>query len=206
MRVDIDVNPGRFLAGGPNWDPFSYWLPDRHDKLGAPPSDICRDWYTWATARNGVPAMWSRTRLVLTGNSESTILIDRFEVSVTRSDLPTAGSLTICRTGGADAIPQGVQVELDSDPPKYSWVETGGERVYSPIGLTLTRNEIDLLEVEARASQPGLYEWTATLGFVENGRRREVQIDNGGGPLLLVGGTTETALEWDGHGWQSFKA
>jgi hypothetical protein len=202
VRVAIDTNPGQFLANGPNWDPFAYWFPVATDGLDDPPSDLCRDWYSWALNHGGFSALWSRTRLILTGGTDATVLIDRFDVSVVRRDLPSAGTLTICRTGGADAVPQGIQVELDADTPGFSWVDTGGDRSYSPIGLTLSKGELDVLEVEARATEPGLYEWTATLSFVENGRRREVTIDDAGKPLLLVGGSSSDALEWSGDSWQ----
>ena len=199
IDVHIETDPGVFLAGGPNWDAFGYLLPLDLGAVGPPPSDFCRDWHEWAVSQGGIPAKWARIRVTLSGHLDATVLVDNIKVDVvSRTSIPS-GTHVLCRTGGADTIPRGFNLDLEQDPPVAQFVSVGGETVYEPLGITVKKGEVEILEIEASA-ETQLVEWTAELGLVVNGKRESAQLSNSGRPFVISGTDKHVAYEWH-DGW-----
>jgi hypothetical protein len=202
VDLHVETDPGVFLAGGPNWDPFGYLLPFSPDSLPTPPSDMCREWYRWAIDVGGVSAEWARVRLTLSGHLDATGLIDHLEVKVHRRNATREGTYVLCRTGGADAVPRGFLVTLDDDTPTATLLENGGEPAMGPLGISIQKGEIEIIEIQVEVTAADV-EWTAVLGMIVNGKRERVEVTDGGKPFRITGTEGLLPYERTAEGWQA---
>lgn len=201
VDIHVETDPGVFLAGQPNWDAFGYLVPTPLSDLGPPPSRTCREWHAWATKQRGIPAGWSRVRLTLSGHLDATVLVDQVRVHIRARRAQSDGLYVLCRTGGADAVPRGFWVDLDSDPPSVFHVDPGGEPIHAPLAVSVAKGEVEIFEIEARATR-GVVEWTAELAIVVNGKRKILPIDNSGAAFVTAGAEGFSPHEWSGSEWQ----
>ena len=201
VDIHVETDPGVFLAGDPNWDAFGYLIPTPLSDLGPPPSHTCRDWHAWATKQGGTPAGWSRVRLTLSGHLDATVLVDRLSVQIRKRRPHGDGLYVLCRTGGADAVPRGFSVDLDRDPPWVSHVDTSGEPIHAPLAISVAKGEVEIFEIEARATE-GVVEWTAELAIVVNGKRKVVPVTDGRSGFVTGGTRGFSPYEWSGTEWQ----
>jgi len=201
VDLHVETDPGVFLAGGPNWDPFGYVLPFSPAALPAPPSDTCRDWYRWAMDLGGASAGWARVRLTLSGHLDATVLVDHLEVKVHRRNTTREGTYVLCRTGGADAVPRGFLVTLDDDTPTATLLADGGEPAMGPLGISIQKGEIEIIEIQVEAMVAEV-EWTAILGMIVNGKRERVEVTDSGKPFLLAGTEGLQPHERTAEGWR----
>lgn len=201
VDIHVETDPGVFLAGDPNWDAFGYIVPRPLSDLGPPPGHICRDWHVWATKQGGIPAGWSRVRLALSGHLDATVLVDQVRIQIEKRRPQGEGVYVRCRTGGADAVPRGFSVDLDTDPPSVSHVDPGGEPIYAPLAISVAKGEVEIFEIQARA-RGEVIEWTAELAVVVNGKRKILPVSNRGSAFLTGGTEGLSPHEWSGTEWQ----
>lgn len=201
IDLHVETDPGVFLAGGPNWDPFAYVLPFDRDSTPEPPSDVCRDWHQWATELGGVSAGWARVRLTLSGHLDATVLIDQLKVKVHDCDPIREGTYVLCRTGGADAVPRGFLVKFDDDVPTATLLDDGGEPAIGPLGISIQKGEIEMIEIQVEATAADV-RWTAVLGMIVNGKRTHLEVADSGKPFLIAGTDGLPPHEWTADGWR----
>jgi hypothetical protein len=201
VDIHVETDPGVFLAGQPNWDAFGYILPYQPSELEPPPSEVCRDWHIWATKQAGIPAGWSRVRMTLSGHLDATVLVDQVRIRVHERRPRSQGAYVRCRTGGADAVPRGFTVDLDNDPPSVWPVSPGGDPANAPLAVSVSKGEVEIFEVEARATRD-IVEWTAELTVIVNGKRDLLRINDAGKPFVTAGTDGFSPLEWSGNEWQ----
>ena len=124
-KISSEVDPAVFEHGFPNWESYGYVFDLGLNQLGSPPTNVCREWRTWARSLGGVDANATKLQLTLEGRNDSEIRIDRLEIDVTRRREPLQGIHAVCPVGGAAASPRQIYVDLDADPPRVQFVERG---------------------------------------------------------------------------------
>lgn len=139
--------------------------------------------------------------MTLSGHLDATVLVDQVRIRVHERRPRSQGAYVRCRTGGADAVPRGFTVDLDNDPPSVWPVSPGGDPANAPLAVSVSKGEVEIFEVEARATRD-IVEWTAELTVIVNGKRDLLRINDAGKPFVTAGTDGFSPLEWSGNKWQ----
>lgn len=202
VRLHIEQDPAVIWAGMPDWVSFALFLPA--DKpLGVPPTSP-RAWREWVQGLGGWDLGLQTIRLTLIGASPVVVIVETPEFSVAEHEVPDGHKL-LHRTGGADISPRAINVELDSFGatfPTISWTETGGASSTRPVSFSLGKNEAEQILINISSDRQRLFEWTARLPILVDGRRHYLEIDDAGQPFKFVGGAQTSGLDWTGTSWE----
>jgi hypothetical protein len=198
-RVKTENDPAIFESGFPNWEAYGYVFPSDIEAIGIPPSDICREWRSWARARGGVDARSTKAKVTVEGRSDGTVMIDRFDIEVTARRDALAGTYVACPVGGASASPRQIYVSLDDDPPTIHFVDSGDEPVTHFL-FSLTRGEVETFLIYAVAERC-YCEWTARLSYTTHGKRESVEISDEGDTFRTTGIRNAESYAWFDGRW-----
>ncbi|GHH82742.1 hypothetical protein GCM10018793_43080 [Streptomyces sulfonofaciens] len=167
---------------------------------GSEPEDGCAGFWDWARARGGVDEDRTRMQLTVSNRGSNTLLITgmRAEVVSRRSvgRVVEAG----CRSQG-EANVYSVTIDLDRSRPYAVYVKNGVSR---PPDFTVAAGGLETFLVTAGITH-GAAEWKLAVDLVEDGRKRTVVVDDGGGrPFTTVtapAAVPRWELDPDGGGW-----
>ncbi len=194
LTVFVEADP-QIFSPEVDWTPFHYVFASTLGQIGGPPSTDCRTWHNWARGLDAADVS-TMFQLSLT-TKEETVLVDGFAVEVIRRDPPIHGVLVSCPVGGADVNPRRIEIDLDSDPPRVTYLRNPNEDdTPTDLTLSISPGEIELLEVWAFTDSCDC-DWTATLYYVVNGERHSVEITNSGEAFRTSGTRNAETWYWD---------
>lgn len=203
VRVHIETDPAIFLAGGPNWESFSFVIPRDLAAAGTPPSAICREWWKWAHSMGAADADLTQVRVTVMGLSETDVLIDALQVQALRREQALEGTQVLCPVGGAEGTPRQIHIDLDQEPPVTSYMDDGGEHT-KPFLFNLRKGEIETFYLWATAKHDSC-QWIANLQFIVNGKRHAIQIDDHGHPFHTTATTRAQSFSWYRGEWRPLR-
>lgn len=201
LAVHVETDPSVIWAGTPDWVAFQYFFPTT--ELPTPPPPNPRKWRAWAVAEGGLDLWESVVRLTIVGTAPVTVLLETPDVMVTRTPLPP-GRKVLHPVGGAEISPRAYRVDLDifgEQSPDISLVEEGDSVRQAPLSFSLERNAVEQILLRVQSQQQGLYSWRARLPILIDGKRKYVDIDDGGVPFLLAGGDLLDTSIWQDDRW-----
>lgn len=199
LIVHVETDPAIMYAGQPNWDGFAFVSDRIPSHIGQPPGPVCREWRRWISGAGIFDADRTELRVSLLGKTDSTVLVDGVRVISLARGSPH-GTKYMCPVGGAEGSPRRLELDLDWNPGVVRFVAAGDEPT-GPFLLTLARNEVEVLLIEARASRAAV-EWTAELLFLVDGKRMTVELNDAGGPFRTSGTDGLPTLMWTGTDWE----
>jgi hypothetical protein len=192
----VQVDPAlHFAPSDPGWQTYSFVTTREPRDLGRPPP-LCREWWAWARARDGVDADQTRVYVYLQGKPGTAVLITGLSVEFVSRAKPERGTHAYCPAGGAVASPRLVDIDLDTRPPDVRYAQPGDDfPARRRLPLTLTGAETEVIELVAHTRRCDC-EWRARLQVVVDGERDEVVIDNNGEPFRTVASRRSAHHQW----------
>jgi hypothetical protein len=200
LRLHVEPDPDISMAGYPNWDDYSFWIPRNVAQIGEPPSSLCREWWKWARSMDGVDVGLTPVRLMLIGLSDTDVVVDALQVQVLRRYDNPPGTIVVCATGGADIIPRHIAVDLDSYPPMTDYRDSD-ESSLGRFLFSLSKGETEIFYIWARVTQ-GTCDWIADLQLLVNGKRQAMRIDDAGRPFRTTAPIGAERFYWESGQWQ----
>ena len=206
LDVLIEPDPAVFLAGEPNWDDFEFVLPAATiEGVGHPPSSLCREWYSWARDRGGMPARVQRIQLILVPRDDATVLVEALIPQVVSSAEALAGTHVACPVGGADGTVRHIEIDLAAvDEPLATFRSEGEGEAVRPFKFTIGTGDAERFEIHAIVPDEIQVEWKADLHLIANGRKFQLSIDNDGQPFHVTGSGRSPSYAWEVDRWAEF--
>ena len=202
ITISVEDDPARVYAPtDPGWQTYGFVSERTRDDLDDPPSQLCREWRTWALGQGGIDADQTRLYVFLQGKPNTAVAITGLEVEFTRRARALTGTHAWCPTGGAAASPNLAAVDLDKKPPTIRYAQRGDDFPgRSRLHLTLNGTETETVELTARTRRCDC-EWRARVFMVVNGKKHEQVIDNDGRPFRTTASSRSKHVQWDGERW-----
>jgi hypothetical protein len=141
----------------------------------------------------------TQVRLVITGLSETDVLIDALQVRVLKREKALLGTHIVCPVGGASGTPRQIEIELQEQPPLTRYVAEGGEST-EPFLFILRKGENEVFYLSAYAREDA-YDWIADLLLLVNGKRHIIRIDNDGRSFRTTATTRAQTAYWYSGRW-----
>lgn len=207
LDVVIEPDPGVFLAGEPNWDDFAYVFPSAAiEEVGHPPSEVCREWYSWARDRGGVSARVQRVQVILVPSDDTTVLVEALVPHVLRSTEAIEGTHVACPVGGADGTVRHIEVDLNAvDAPFTTYRAEGEGEPVKPFKSKIGAGDAERFEIHAVVPDDLFVEWRGDLHLIANGRKFQLSIDNDGQPFHVTGTGRSSSYLWELDRWAEFQ-
>ncbi len=205
LDILIEIDPAVFLAGGPNWDGFTYIVPDTTvDGVGDPPQEVCREWFQWARSRGAVTASEQRIQVILVPRGGATVLIEALVPEVVAARPGLKGTQVVCSTGGANGSLRHIEIDLRDTLTPYVnlWDDMGEGVSKKPFKFTIGSGDAERFEIHARVGADSCVEWRATIHLISNGRRYSRSIDDNGQPFHISGTARTTGYVWSQSRWK----
>ena len=160
-----------------------FLVPRPLDQIGPPPSGKNAEGrYAWAHDMGGVDAWDTLIRVVISGKSASPVLLEDLNINVISRRHPPSGTY-ISYTGlGAAVGTRFVDVDLDSQPPRWQFIGDNSQPTDNPFPLQVTDTEVEVFDIEATTSRCDCT-WTAELLYSADGEDGTLSITNGGRPF-----------------------
>jgi hypothetical protein len=146
--------------------------------------------YKWAHHLGGIDTGSSLVRLIVSGTSESPVLVQDLQIKVVSRERPIQGSLISFLGQGAGQAVRFFEIDLDDPQPTAEYVGSeGGPEARFPLRVTSTETEVfDLL-----AHTEGCdCSWVAELAYTAEGEDGLMTID-GGQPFRT---TAHSIFQW----------
>ncbi|MCA1707022.1 MAG: hypothetical protein LC808_28655, partial [Actinobacteria bacterium] len=144
---------------------------------------------------------FTKISVAVSSTTDSAVLIEGLRpVVVDRAD-PLPGTAMLCRTGGAFAEPRRIQVDLDTEPPTFRFVD--GEEEVKPFLFSLAKGESEYFFIQASTEKCNC-QWRAELLVLVDGKRQVIQIDDHGVPFTTSAITNSERIDWSQGRWQPF--
>jgi hypothetical protein len=180
-------------------------LPDDPDALPPPPAgDRPEGRYQWAHALGGVDAGESLVRVIVSGTSESPVVLHRLHVKVVSRKPPLEGSLISYLGLGAPMSVRYFDVDLDADPPSLDYRTADGQTVERfPFRVAETEDEV--LDIYAHTFRSDC-EWMLELTYTSDGVTGARNIDDQGMPFRTTAadGPGLVVVYWTENRWQTY--
>lgn len=198
VTLHTETDPAVIWAGMPNWIGFHYFLPPGARE--SEPPQRPHAWRRWALDNGGWDCVESVVRLTMIGQLPVTVVVEAPIVQATRAQ-PPPGFVAVWPVGGADIVPREIVVHIDHVAVPIMDAHAGpNEPLNFP--LSISHNEVEQIILRVRARAPGLYQWTAKLPVIVDGKRRYLDVRNEGGkPFEFVGSDLEDWQLWTGQDW-----
>jgi hypothetical protein len=202
VRISVQTDPAEvFAPTDPGWETYAFVSHRDATGLGKPPSQLCREWRSWALARGGVDADETTVYAVLQGEPGTAVAITGAEVEVTRRDPALAGTSAHCSGGGAAASPRLIDIDLDDPSPEVLYANPGDDYpARRRLLLTLNGTETETLRIVAHTRRCDC-QWRVRLHMVVNGARRAAALDDGGQPFRTSASARSAHVQWAGGRW-----
>lgn len=199
LEIHIETDPALIFAGAMNWVPSAWVLPSAQspEEVGAPPTDVCRDWRRWMKPRGAYDGWWTEIQITLVGASDSTVVVDGIRARVEQRHDPVGIALT-CPVGGADITVRGIALDLDVEGGLVTYEDDGGEPARA-FAFSLRRGEVERFHIRARSSDQVL--WKAELLLIVNGKRQTVTVDDDGALFRTSSVEKLTTWAWTQGKW-----
>jgi hypothetical protein len=183
LLVHVERDPEVIWAGSPPWVGTSVWLPDHVTEH--PPSK-CMAWSQWARRRSGHDADLTFLEITLQARKDTSLVIGT-PIVRQRTDQVLGGRVLQCPVGGADLEPRRIELDLDTFGDDHALVDfiVDGESSSFPT-VALAPGDIERFHIWARA-RTGRHQRRLELPVLVDGRRRVVNVDDGGDPFVTVG-------------------
>ena len=185
------MRPGTFFGGHP-YAPY-YVVPksevsspaklDSSELGGDEPFD-----FAFAQRHGAIAGSPEIIRLQLRGKTTEPVTVDDIQVDVVQRGPPVDGWYVASPGCGGLEVRTG-EIDLDAPTPRIRYFNKDLES--SSIALFVTRNDIEVLELQA-ATEKSTVDWTAKVFYSGPDGDGSVTVDDGGRPFRV---TTETASD-----------
>lgn len=176
------TNPAALFDRELGWDSVSYVIPLPPQDVPPPPAG-CLDRQEWAHELGGVDASSSKFEVVLLGNRAEPVTILGVDIDIAHASDPVTGTHAACPTGGASEEPTGLLIELDGVSPSWTYRESTADDPSPRLPLVLSRQESDILRVEAFAGDR-YFEWTLRLLVADGSGQEWITVTHEGAPFV----------------------
>lgn len=200
LALNVEVDPVEIWGDAPNWDPYACVVDTPIDDVGPPPSSRCRDWWAWAQSIGGVDAFDTVVRVTMVGRSKPTVVVKQLTLNVYQRESALRGSALLCRTGGADMTPRGVNIDLEEETVTFT--DADGQAVRKPLEFSVREGEPEQFQIRAQADQ-SYVEWDYDLTFFVDGRKQHHRIAPSSGSFSTTGLSNASKYESDGSEWRT---
>lgn len=145
--------------------------------------DTSEDLDIWVRDHGGVLAEEETIRVVLWGRDATVTHIEDVRIKVIGRADPRSGWYNANEGCGAAVQPRKVEVDLDANPPKHSWI-VKGETAEQP-SFTVTESDQETFDITVQTLR---YEvkWVVEVRYRSPERDGVLQIDNRGKPFVTT--------------------
>lgn len=200
VGITVEADPAVFDATMPvDWERYDYVIRQPVRALPAPPAGTCRERFKWARRIGGVDAYRSKFRVYLRGKEDEPVIIDGVNLVIGKRGKPAHGSVHVaCPVGGAQPNPVMLYANLDRPSLRHGRIDDPAR----PFLLTLAKNEVETLEVQASTRRFDA-EWWLDLKMKVGDDRRTMRIDDDGRAFrTTIPPRGSSTVAWDGGAWR----
>lgn len=203
VQVHIEQDPQIIHANTPDWVTFPQFVARRREALPPAPPGKATVMPKWAAKLDGYAAHKVNLLVTITAWEDRGVVVSALRVDAKARNLPD-GYVLVWPVGGASLEFKRMEVTLSTWATDVLSRDPGGE-VVQPFAFQLDRGESAqfhlIVEANGNESDIAAYEWTATLDLIVGSKHREVRIDNGGKPYVLVNRGQRPELWWIANSW-----
>lgn len=203
LQIHVETDPRLIWGDAPDWDPYACVIEKPVDQIDPPPSAHCRLWWSWAQEIGGVDAFDTVVQVTIVGESSTTVVIEGLRLKIRDRKEALHGTALVCRTGGADMTPRGLDIDLDLE--SVTVVDDGGEPMNGPLRLSVRKGEPEVLQIRAHA-ELSFVQWSCDLVYLLGGRRRVEPISPSQNVFSTTGLANATKVEWRDGRWTPLEA
>ncbi len=166
------------------------------EAIGPPPNgDDERGRFRWAKAMDGVDALATVVRLVISGRGSAPVTVHSLEVEKVETTQSLAGTLVTYTGQGAGQPVRYFAIDLDREPAEVKYLLNGNEKAAFP--YRVSQSELELFDIYASTSRNHIA-WRLRLHYTAEDGQGSVVIDDGGEPFRTT--AMASAAFWEGRG------
>jgi hypothetical protein len=188
LALSIETNPSR-ISGFDDL-PILAVIPDGVQTTGSP-GQGCEGFRPWVRSHGGVDAGSTKLQLIVQGKVADPVLISAMRVKILER-LPRVTGVHVECPPAAEAQIRAVAIDLDAIPPHVTY-QSGSDR---PFGFTVQEGETETFNMVASARRAH-YRWLLELDLVVSGKKRTIQVSDGGRPFETTSTTGRAWWEWN---------
>ena len=188
LALSIETNPSRI--GGFDDLPILAVIPDGVRTTGSP-GPGCEGFHLWVRGLGGVDAGSTKLQLVVQGKVADPVLISAMRVKVLER-LPRVTGVPVQCPPAAEAQIRAVAIDLDAIPPRVTY-RSGSNRAF---GFTVQEGETESFNVVA-STRRAHYRWLLELDLVVSGKKRTIELSDGGRPFETTPTTGRAWWSWN---------
>ncbi|OBI29832.1 hypothetical protein [Mycolicibacter sinensis] len=205
LQIHVETDPEIIYANMPDWITFPQFVPVDSAEIPPPPRNTLA-MSAWAKQLGGAPAHSVDLQVTLKAWDDLEVIVDMFRVEARGRDLPP-GSVVVQPVGGASIQRAELDVELSTFACTVTPRKAGSAEPFDGFAFQLKPGEVQrfLLHVHAPygGSEPvDAYEWKGLLDLLIQNKRRTVEINDNGGPFVLVNAHRYRELWWMDGQWK----